>query len=60
MEQLEDERGYVQNSLLVMRQGESHLFRQAKDGRLYPTLDGYAVMPLEEYEALKARAGASS
>jgi hypothetical protein len=38
------EYGYVRNCLLVARKGEVLFW----DGK--PTLDGYAIIPMEEYE----------
>lgn len=42
---------YVVNSHVVPREGE-HLFHHGKDGRVTVSLNGYAVIPLEDYYKL--------
>jgi hypothetical protein len=43
--------GWAHNCLLSMREGEQ-LFHQDSVS-IRPTLDGYAIIPIEQYEAMK-------
>ena len=44
--------GYLHNCHLVPK-GDDKMFYLADDGSLRPTLDGYAIIPMEVYEQLK-------
>lgn len=47
--------GYIKNCFLIPTESqEGPMFEVALD-RVIPYLDGYAIIPLEEYEILKGR-----
>lgn len=50
------EGGYLHNCYLMPKAGETGMFRVSPSPEHYLTahLDGYAVIPLEEYERLKS------
>lgn len=56
--------GNVSNCIVKLRSQEDILFKQmrSKDGEdfLVASLDGYAIVPKEEYERLRTRAAATS
>ncbi len=43
---------YVKNCFLFPRQNESHLFTVIPERGTFAHLDGYAIIPLEEYEKI--------
>lgn len=46
---------FLRNSVIGAREGEDPLF--VRDGdRVFCRLDGYAVIPIEQYEEIKTRA----
>ena len=57
--------GYVHNCYLVMRDGErspygeQHMFVQDEKG-IKATLNGYAIIPVEQYEELIARTSSAA
>ncbi len=50
------EKGYINNCYIACRVGSPTLFSDNGDGTVTPRLDGYAVVPLEEYEKHVERA----
>lgn len=49
--------GHVRNCVLIGRPGDVALFREHKDGLVDASLDGYAVVPIEEWHALNGATG---
>ena len=49
--------GFVHNCLIVRREGDTspHMFSQNSE-RCTPTLNGYAIIPMEDYAKLTGRA----
>lgn len=47
-----EEKGYVRNCLVVAKEGDKKLFGVKPDGTYIAFLDGYAIIPMEEYEKL--------
>jgi hypothetical protein len=47
-------KGFIKNCILVSKINDV-LFTVRKDGTIIPTLDGYAIIPREEHEELKAQ-----
>jgi len=50
--------GYLKNCTIIQRAGDEPLFRAREDGSVTAHLSGYAVIPLEDYQALRAAAAA--
>ena len=48
--------GWLRNCQIMPRDGEDVLFSTNGDG-IRPYLDGYAIIPVEEYNRLKALSG---
>lgn len=45
---------YVRNCVIISREPPEVLFREAKSG-IVCTLDGYAIIPMEQFNELMAR-----
>ena len=45
--------GYLYNSFVIMREGDGPLF-SLEDNKLVARLDGYAIIPVENYHNLKS------
>lgn len=46
--------GFVKNCLLIPRQDtDEPMFVVDEEGNIAPTLDGYTILPNDQYEALK-------
>lgn len=57
---MDEPKGFLRNSLVIAREGDAPLFFRRSDAVIAPLLDGYVIMPREQYErpirALLARA----
>lgn len=51
------EKGYIWNCFLHPRRGDGVLFTEAADGSLRPHLNGYAIIPIEEFNRLARAVG---
>ena len=47
----EDVKSYLTNCVLKARRGDDYMFSQ-RDGNVFTHLDGYAIIPVEEYNSL--------
>lgn len=48
----DENQGFISNCIIIPRDGET-LFVQSRDGIITPRLDGYVILPIEEYKQLK-------
>lgn len=46
--------GYLINCQVHAKEGDGHLFNKRVNGLITAHLDGYAIIPIDEYEKLKA------
>lgn len=47
--------GYIKNCLLIPKESQEGPMMEVTSDRVIPYLDGYAIVPLAEYEALKEK-----
>ena len=52
LEKPDAKESYVRNSILILRDGDSHMFHVLDDGTVLARLDGYAVLPVKKYHEL--------
>lgn len=50
-------KGYLRNCLISARIDGPNIFEIDLEGNVYACLDGYAILPMEEYVRLKEAAG---
>ena len=49
-----DNKGYIKNCFIMGNGSDNPIFGQRHDGSVIPLLDGFAIIPMKEYERLKA------
>ena len=50
------EGSYLHNVEAITRKGDGHLFKMTEDGSILASLNGYQIMPIEDYWLLQDKA----